>query len=436
MGTYRLASAIVAAAVVACVPMALDARQATDEGAAAPAQPAAQQPAARRPAARTPAAGTKAAAKTPSSPAFDALVKEAAAARDARRLDEAVALYTKAVKQRPSYAEGYWYLGMIDYERDRYEPARAAFRRVTDLAPANGSAWALKGLCEFNLKNYETALSDLVRARQVNFGGDRQIVEVARYHMAILLNRVEEYEAAIKLLNEFAQEGNDGPRIIEAYGIAALRLPQLPSEVPGAKRALVMMAGRAQYFSGSRLVTAAQTAFEALVQRYPETANVHYAFGVFLVNEQPDKAIEQFEQELAISPRHPLAKLQIAFEYIRRAEWDTAKTWAQQAVDEAPTNFAARKALGQVLLETGDIEGAIRELEAGVRIAPDSPPLHFTLASAYRRAGRKADAEREQAEFTRLDRELRTQRTGIQSIGGMGIETDDAGADAAGSTPQ
>ena len=51
-------------------------------------------------------------------------------------------------------------------------------------------------------------------------------------------------------------------------------------------------------------------------------------------------------------------------------------------------DFAARKALGQVLLETGDTDGAIRELEAGVKMAPTSPVMHFQLAKAYQKAGR------------------------------------------------
>jgi predicted Zn-dependent protease len=80
--------------------------------------------------------------------------------------------------------------------------------------------------------------------------------------------------------------------------------------------------------------------------------------------------------------------------------------------------------MGQVLLETGDLDGAIREFQAGVKIAPNSPSLRFALARAYRRAGRVADAEREQAIFTELDRQIRTQRSGAQSVGGM--ETDRA----------
>ncbi len=55
----------------------------------------------------------------------------------------------------PPWIEGYWYLGVINYELDRYRAARNAFRRVSELQPENAAAWILKGLCEFQLKNYE-----------------------------------------------------------------------------------------------------------------------------------------------------------------------------------------------------------------------------------------------------------------------------------------
>jgi Flp pilus assembly protein TadD len=87
-------------------------------------------------------------------------------------------------------------------------------------------------------------------------------------------------------------------------------------------------------------------------------------------------------------------------------------------VAAAPNAFPARKALGQALLENGDVEGAIRELLTGIKLAPQSPGLHFQLARAYQRAGRLDEATRERDEFTRLDRLARTLKTGAQSVGG------------------
>jgi Flp pilus assembly protein TadD len=72
------------------------------------------------------------------------------------------------------------------------------------------------------------------------------------------------------------------------------------------------------------------------------------------------------------------------------------------AVKTRPGDFSTHVALGRVLLLSDDAAGAARELEAAVKLAPDNPEARFSLASAYSRLGRKADAAREQAEFKRL----------------------------------
>ena len=382
-----------------------------------PAAPKAARPKPAATATKTPAGATGDAA-------FDRLAKQADAAREGQRLDEAIELYQKAVKLKPTWVEGHWYLGAGAYELDRYDLARDEFRRVTQLQPENGAAWTFKGLAEYQLKNYDEALGSLLHGRALGITQNKELVGVARYHTALLFNRNEQYEQALQTLKDFALEGDDGPRIIEALVLAVLRMPMLPADVPGTKREMVMLAGRAAYYTAARFNAAAKKAYEELITRYPETPNVHYGYAVFLTGEQPDAAIEQYKAELKVNPHNPWAKMQLAFEYIRRAEWDTARPFAQQAVDEAPTVFVARRALGQVLLEQGDVPGAIRELEAGVKMAPDSPAMRFALARAYRRAGRPADAEREQAEFARLDRISRTQRQGAQSVGGIELDSD------------
>jgi tetratricopeptide (TPR) repeat protein len=232
--------------------------------------------------------------------------------------------------------------------------------------------------------------------------------------------RIGEFEQALQTLGEFASVGDDNPRVIEAMGIATLRMPIFPEELRADRRPMVIMAGRASYQMATRNTAAAGKSFEALVLRYPETPNVHYANGVFLLSEQPDKAIDEFKKELELQPGHPQSLMQIAFEYLNRGDAQQALPWAKQAVEAAPDDFAARKVLGQARLDTGDVDGAIAELQTGIKLAPESPGLHFTLARAYQKAGRLEEANKEREEFTRLDRLARTTRSGAQSVGGVG----------------
>ena len=71
-----------------------------------------------------------------------------------------------------------------------------------------------------------------------------------------------------------------------------------------------------------------------------------------------------------------------------------------------------------------NIPGAIPELEKAATLAPGSPQAHFMLARAYTPCGaREADAERERAEFTRLDQIVRAMRQGQQWVRRFGPPT-------------
>ena len=381
-------------------------------GAAVSAQAPKRAAPARQSVARKPAAAAGA--------QFDKLVADATEARKAEQWDQAIALYAKAVKLKPSFVEGYWYQGTAYYTLEKFSECRDKFRDVLRLAPKNGAAYAFLGLCEYGLKDYDKSLQHLLQSRIYGVGDTGDLGSVSRFHAGLLMTRLEQYEQALETLGEFANEGNDNPRIIEAMGLATLRMPLLPEELPPDQREMVLMAGRASFQMATRNTAAAGKTFEALVLRYPETPNVHYANGVFLLLEQPDKAIEEFKKELELQPGHPASLMQIAFEYLKRGDAKTALPWAKQAVAAAPRDFAAHKALGQALLDTGDVDGAIAELQTGLGLAPESPGLHFTLARAYQKAGRLEDANKEREEFTRLDRLARTNRAGAQSVGGIG----------------
>ncbi len=353
-------------------------------------------------------------ASSPSAPTFDEFASRATAAREADRVQEAIDLYRQALRVRDSWAEGWWYLGTLFYNADRYEEARDAFTRLVTLEPKGGAGLAMLGLCEFQLRQYDVALQHLQGGRALGLPVNDRLTLVAWYHLALLLTRSGHPEAALQLLFALARQQSESPQILEALGIAGLALPYLPAELPPHQRELVLQAGHAEYDIGVRRMAEARKECEKVVAHYPNTPNVHYLYGVFLLMENPDAALAEFRRELQIYPANVKARLQIAFGYLRRNDFKAGLPYAEQAVQLAPLSFAAREALGRILLELGETQRAMLELETGVKLAPDSPEAAYALARAYTRAGRKEDAERVRAEFKRLEKMRRALTEGGQ----------------------
>ena len=348
--------------------------------------------------------------------AFDQAVKLGDEARTAGRLDEAIQSYTDALKIQPKWPDGWWYMGAIFYEKDRYLEARDAFRKLVALQPNRGPVWGMLGLCEFQTRDYEQAVTSLQRGRALGFDGNKELESVVRYHTALLYIRFEYFEIGYEILREFLKLGNNNSaKIREAFGLVILRMPFLPNEVPADKREEVLLAGQAGMGMAARRLDEARKAFETLVSRYPNDPNVHYSFGVFQLGQDADAALKEFKRALELQPAHQPAMVQMAFEYLKRDQYNDALPLAERAVQLAPKMYPARNVLGRVLLELGQTDRSIKELEEGVRLAPNIPEMHFALARAYTRAGRKEDAAREREIFKKLQEKYSQEENSAQT---------------------
>jgi tetratricopeptide (TPR) repeat protein len=333
--------------------------------------------------------------------------KQAEAARKQNRVDDAIRLYKKGVAVKPSWEEGWWSLGTLHYSLDQFAEARDAFRHLTVIQPGAGAPWAMLGLAEFETKQYDQALSHLRHAAELHSGQEQNIADEANFRLALLLARYQEYEGAMKILALFAQRNLNDAKFIEAMGIAALRKPLLPAEVVPTDRQLIMDVGRVMYDATALRTTEAAAEFKILVDKYPETPNIHYLYGSFLMFADANNGLREMKKELEISPAHVPAMVTIANEYIQRNDFQAALPYAQKATELEPQSFPAHTVLGRVFAE-GDLDSkrGIQELEEARKLAPGSPQVRIALATAYAKAGRKEDATRERREFLKLREEV------------------------------
>lgn len=335
-------------------------------------------------------------------PLFESLSHQAEEARDAKRLNEALTLYKRALKLRPNWEDGWWNAGNIAYDLDKYSECASDFRRLAALKPDLAPAWTLKGLCEYQLRDYDTALKSLTRVQRLRFPGDQELSNAARLHLALVLTKLGYFEKAIVLLFDVAAIEQKIPELVVAAGIAGLRKRWIPPEVPESDKDKVFKLGDAMATVMCRDYKIAIEKFEIAIGDYPNDPEIHYRFGAFLLGNHPDRGLQEIKKALDLESSHVPALLALTKIYLKRNELQTALAYAREAVKLSPGDFDTHVALGQVLLATGNTAGAVRELEVGAKLAPGSPEVHYNLGSAYGRMGRKADAAREREESKRL----------------------------------
>jgi Tfp pilus assembly protein PilF len=346
--------------------------------------------------------GDKPAAHPRTSPSFEALSRQAVAARDAGHLDEAVALFKKALKEKPDWDEGWWNVGSIAYDRDQYTECAQSFEQLTVLKPDSASAWTMSGLCEYRLRHFDSAVRSLEQAERLRFAEPQELSKSARLHFALMLIKTGKFEKAINVLSDLTKFDGKTSQIVVAAGIAGVRQPWLPSEVPESERPKVMQLGGAMATGMELDFKDAIPQFEAVVQQFRNDPNVHFRFGAFLMQQAPERGLAELQKTLELDPEYIQALVGLAMIYLNRGEPQTAREYAERAVKASPVDFGPHVALGRALLALNDDAGAAKELEIAVNIEPGNPDAHFSLASAYSHLGKKEDAQREHEEFKRL----------------------------------
>lgn len=355
---------------------------------------------------------------------FKALAAQADEASQQNRLDEAIALYRKALALKPGWPDGWWSLGTIHYDRNEYKEAAMDFRRAASLQPAKGSPRVMLGLCEFELGNDDAALKHIEEGKQLGVNPDAQFQQVMLYHEGVLLSRKGKFNRAGEIFSELSKQGVQSDDLTFSLAAAALRM--LPKDLPpegNPGRDVVRRIGQAEALVAAKKFDEARKGYDELVSEYPDFPNLQYAYGrCLLALSDVDAAVAAFQREIQNSPRNIPARLQIAAARYRLDSADGIQ-YAKEAVDLAPREPFGHYLLGLLYLDTGDFSHAISELEVSKRAYTKLPELYFALGTAYARAGRKQEAAQARAIFKRLS-DRTTEQSPNNTYGGGSSDLD------------
>src|SRR5258708_13856708 len=196
---------------------------------------------------------------------FEEVARQAEAARNANKFEQAASLYRMAVRARPNWTEGWGYLASSLYQLNRFAEARDAYRQTTVLTPKNGPSWAFLGLCEYKLREYRTAFDHLAKSEHLAVGNDRDLAAQVKYHLSILWNTAGQFELGLQEISWFPRQNLGSPEILEAMGLSVLRRAWFPYEIPTEKHEMILLAGAAGFAESSRQIDKARSLYEQLV---------------------------------------------------------------------------------------------------------------------------------------------------------------------------
>ncbi|MEW5977569.1 MAG: tetratricopeptide repeat protein [Acidobacteriota bacterium] len=331
----------------------------------------------------------------------------------------AIREYEKLVKIAPERTEFQFQLAVAHYSSGQPQEAVPILRKVlksrSDLSSARdylGASLAESGNCREALPLLKKSVSRVTDSHL------RQSVGLSGVRCAMALGDTDE---AVDFLRQLKRALPDDPEVLylsaHVYSDLSIRASQeLLFKAPGSYQVRLLNAEALE--TQGRWNDAAAEYRQVLAQN-PSLPGIHYRLGRLLLSAPKtestlEDARREFEAELKIDPGNAGAEYVLG-EMARKArQWPQAIERFSKAARLDPTFADAFIGWGKSLVAAGQPELALVPLEAAVQLQRENPVAHFQLATAYRRAGRKEEADREFALHRQTSDRARQRNESIQ----------------------
>ena len=317
-------------------------------------------------------------------------------------------------------AQAYHNLGVIAAQQGQLAEAVARFTAAAEWQPDFPGLDRNWGITAFRAQQFEKALLPL--ARQVKAHPEDALT---RRMLGVSYYLTQRYQQSLETLKPLEPTLAGDPELAYFYGISLVRLERQP-------QAAILFArlseqnsktAPARFYAGQGFALIgdyerAITEFRSVTMLDSNYQQAHYNTGQSLIRlNRLNEAEKEFRQELQLNSADAPSKYYLAYTLLeRKIQTDEALSLLKEAVAIRYDYADARYQLGKALIERGETEAAIEQLETAARFEPKKDYIHYQLSIAYRRAARLPDADRE----LKLYRELKSANRSEKTPGTMG----------------
>lgn len=312
--------------------------------------------------------------------------------------NRALDLYSRTLLSNPDWTDGWWKYGSLLYETRHFEEAEQAFGRLTRLAPTNPLGFALLGLCEYELADWNNAALHLNKA--LHRGGlPQDISRFSMYRLGLTLLRQQNSSGALLVFKILFHQDANYPGLDLAFGTAELDLQEAPSPASPLFSA-VHIAGNAAIETLNGRPADAEKAYRDLITSFPNQPHAHLSFGLFLESQhREEEAAKEFAAETKVDPNAAVPWLWLARVAIAQQKPEAARSYTAHAKELDPKEPLYFLIEGRSLMLEHRWEEALGPLREAENRAPQSSEVHYALAAVYNALHRGQEADRERQLF-------------------------------------
>ena len=311
-------------------------------------------------------------------------------------------------------AQAFHNLGVIAAQQSQPDDALNNFAAASDWKPDFPGLDRNWGIVSFRAERFDKAVAPL--ARHLKAHPEDALV---RRMLAVSYYLTRNYKQSVETLKPIETTLPQDAELAYFYGVSLIRLERQPEALgvfarlaDGNPKSAQARFYAAQGFALTGDYERAVKEFRAVAALDASVPQAHYNAGQSLIRlNRLDEAEKEFRQELAVNPSDETSKYSVAYTMLeRKINTDEAISLLREAIAARYDYADARYQLGKALVEKGNVQEAVENLEIAAVSDPKKDYIHYQLSIAYRRAARPADAERELKTFRELKEASRRQK--------------------------
>jgi tetratricopeptide (TPR) repeat protein len=316
------------------------------------------------------------------------------------RLAEAEIAWRDVLRMRPSDADAYAHLGLLEARQERYKEAISFYRKALAINPAMPGLRLNLGLAQFKSGELKESIQTFTPLLKSEPPGSQEALRLSTL-IGMAHFGLGEYAAAIPYLRKAANSDptNLGFRMALAQSCLSSKQYQCVLDVYREILNLNAESAEADMLAGEALDEMKNTSgaieqFRAAVKANPREPNAHFGLGYLLwTQNQFEEAATEFQAELANFPDNVQALAFLADSDIHIGKPEEALPLAEKAIQIDPDVERAHVDLAILYSNNGRREDAVREFKAAIKLKPNDADTHWRLARLYQTMGRKEEAK-------------------------------------------